>query len=135
MKRESSWWWPIAAYVVAVLWLVVVNVKNLSPAFQPDGEHYTFLVQLDSTVHFMTALALSSVGASVLGRRRTLGIMIAIILLWELFEWVYQPMLARAPVTSYLWYYSDTMDDIAMGIAGTLTGVFFGTEALNGSEA
>ena len=132
----QSNWWPVAAYLVAVLWLVTINIKLLLLRAGWTGDQYLLLAQLDSTVHYMTALSLASVGAPVLGRKRTLGILVTLILLWELFEWVYQPAFSGDPlITSYSWYYADTMDDIAMGIAGTLTGVFFGTEALNGSEA
>lgn len=119
-------WWPVIAYLTVFVWLVFTNIGNLFPDLKPSLsiDHYKFLSQLDSTAHLATALALSSILVQVSSRRWTLGILLVLIFTWEVFEFVTQPILAGEPVTERIEYYSDLLDDIALGIAGTLIGAY-----------
>lgn len=129
MSILRSNWWPVLALSVAFIWLVFINVGNLGPFgiyLNPPEEYYRFLEQLDSISHFMVAVAMASLFVQAMGRAKTLGVMLFLVFAWELWEILTQDYLAGEPVTQRVQYYSDLLDDIALGIAGLLVGAFFG---------
>lgn len=129
--------WPVAAYVTGFLWLVLVNVENvpLGLAVTDQAAYYGILGQFDALVHYTVALSLAATAAASLGRRAALGLVVALVLVWEIFEFFTQPFLANLPgITSTPTYLADTMEDIAVGLAGALTGAFFGAEPLSTSD-
>ena len=90
------------------------------------------LAQLDSVVHFTTALALSAAFTQVRGARWTVPRLLAIVLLWEAIEafvmGYISPRIFSQPSREGLLdlvYLYDTLDDIALGVAGTLVGAYF----------
>jgi hypothetical protein len=115
---------------------VLINVGNLPLGVSPSADYYLFMSQLDSIVHFMKALAISCVLVQIWPQRRTLGLLLFLIFAWEVFEFFTQDYLAREPVTQRIQYYSDMLDDIALGTAGALIGVYFASdEPLNTAKA
>jgi hypothetical protein len=135
-------WWPIAAFLVMALWLVTVNHTLIGLDFHFTPEHYAALAQLDSTVHFAVALALTATFTQVYGWRWTLPRMILIMVAWEILEAVSlafgdpnmfaQP--GRLGLSDSLYYAFDTADDLALGFAGAAVGSFFGAEPLNTAD-
>jgi hypothetical protein len=93
-----------------------------------------FLSQFDGLAHYMTTLALATIGAEWLGRRKTLLIVLSLIVAWEVFEAVFQPLISLVVLDTRYW--ADTADDLAIGVAGALTGVYFGSDQpLNSAKA
>lgn len=134
-KVLESNWWPVAAYFVMLSWLVVVNhVHIFDLNFNFTAEHYAALAQLDSTVHFAATLALSAAFTQVYGRRWTIPRLLILILAWEVFE-VY----ALTSISSSLFtqpgrfgvdllYLMDTLDDLLLGLSGTILGAYLTKE-------
>lgn len=122
--------WPVTAYATGLAWLLLVNVDNLPFGVHPaDPAYYGFLGQFDALVHYMVALSLAVVVVEIWGRRAAIGLLAALILAWEIFEFFTQPFLSNLPgITSTPTYFADTMEDVAIGLAGALTGVYFGVE-------
>lgn len=127
--------WPILAYAACAAWLVVINLNVITRSFgYPPGtapfvlttEGAWFLTQFDGLAHYTTTLALATIGAEWLGRRKTLAIVLSLIVVWEVFEAIFQPLIGI--VVLDLGYWADTADDLAIGVAGMLTGVFFGDD-------
>ena len=127
----TSNWWPVAAYLTMALWLIMVNINNLPVGYRGSEQYFRTLSQLDGIAHFTVALSLTSVGVSVLGCRRTFGIMMALVLTWEAFEVLTQPLLAGPSLRLDSVYLVDMLDDITIGLAGALIGVYFGAEPSN----
>ena len=134
MNILRSNWWPVVTYFTMVAWLLTINRQLFGDPVMPIDYYYNdILIQFDGLVHYATALALASTGTLVLGRHRTLQIMLALIVLWEVFEIIVLPVTGTPFDHRYV---GDTFDDIAMGIAGILMGVYFGgDEPLNSAEA
>ena len=135
--------WPIAAYLVMALWLVVVNHTLIGLDFHFTSVQYAALAQLDSLVHFTVSLALTATFTQVYGWRWTLPKMILIMVAWEIAEVVSLAFLdsnmfaqpGRLGLSDPLYYAFDTADDLALGFAGGAVGAFFGAaEPLNSAE-
>jgi len=138
----ASNWWLVAAYLTMVLWLVVINHRNIGLDFGFGPTDFAALSQLDSVAHFTVALSLAAAFTQVRGRWWTLPKLLAVIVLWEAFE-VYallafgKPDLFAMPDRRGLVdlvYLFDTLDDIALGTAGALVGCFLGAEGSNTPE-
>jgi len=132
----------VLAYLVAALWLVVVNSTLLGLDFDLNPTDYAALAQLDSLVHFTVALALTATFTQVYGWRWTFPKMVLIVVLWEILEvgsilFVDSNMFAQPGRAGLLdlYYAFDTADDLALGFAGAAVGSFFGAEPLNTAEA
>lgn len=124
--------WPVAAYAVMALWLVVINHTHLGLDFHFTAETFSALSQLDSVVHFTTALALAAAFSQVRGARWTVPRLLALVLVWEAAEALVvgyvSPRVFSQPGRLGLLdlvYLFDTLDDIALGVAGTLVGAYF----------
>jgi len=141
-KIMRSNWWPIFSYLVMILWLITVNHTLIGLDFHFGPEQYAALAQLDGLVHFTTALALTATFTQVYGWRWTLPKMILIMVAWEILEVVslvfVDPNMFAQPgrlgLSDPLYYAFDTADDLALGLAGSVVGAFFGAEPLNSAE-
>lgn len=134
-------WWPIACYLTMIFWLVAINHHHIGLDFHFTAEHFYALSQLDAIAHFSVALSLAATFTPVFGKRWTLARLIAIVIAWELFEMfvlaTLRPNIFSQPGRVGLLdlvYAFDTLDDIALGVAGSLVGVFYG-EASNSPSA
>lgn len=141
MRFLRSNLWPVVAYAVCALWLVVINHTHLGLDFHFTAEHFSALSQLDSIVHFTTALALATAFSRVRGPRWTVPRLITLVLLWEIAEafvvGYVSPRIFSQPLRSGLLdlvYLFDTLDDIALGVAGALVGAYW-TKPLNRAGA
>ena len=139
-KFMRSNWWPIAAYLVMLLWLVVVNHRHIGLDFGLTKEHYAALAQLDSVAHFTAALSLATTFTMVYGPKWTLPKLLVTILAWEIFEALALTFMAPnlfaqpgRPCLVDLVYLCDTLDDIALGVAAAFLGCHF-TEPLNSTS-
>ena len=141
-KIMRSNWWPVFAYLSMILWLITVNHTLIGLDFHFTSVQYAALAQLDSLVHFTTALALTVTFTQVYGWRWTLPKMIVIMVIWEIFEAVslgfMDPNMFAQPgrlgISDPLYYAFDTADDLALGLAGSVVGAFYGAEPLNSAE-
>jgi hypothetical protein len=125
-----SWLWPVMAYLTAVFWLLAVNIGNLPFGIRMTEEYFETLSEFDALAHYMTTLSLAVVGVQVLGRRLTVRILLSAIFLWEIFEFFTMPFLADKPgITTTGMYYADTLEDLAIGIAGIITGAYLNGDA------
>ena len=131
----KSNYWPIAAYLTMLFWLVVINHGHLGLNFNFTPEHYAALSQLDSIAHFTVTLSIGATFAAVYGWRWTLPKLIFVMVVWEILEMVTITFLAPGIFAQHgragridLFYVFDTMDDLAVGLAGALIGVFFNRE-------
>ena len=129
MKMMRSNLWPVFAYLTAIIWLIMVGINKLGGHAPP--EYFQALSQLDSTAHFMVVLSISSIGVQVLGKRKTFALVIGLIVVWEIFEVFTQPLLAGPSLRFDATYLMDTMDDLVMGLAGMLVGVYLEAKPLN----
>mgnify|MGYP001575767798 FL=1 len=135
--------WPVAAYLTMALWFIVVNQHHIGLNFNTTSEQFYALAQLDAVAHFSVALSLAATFTPVFGKKWTLGRLIIIVIGWELVEMlvlsVFRPNIFSQPGRLGLLdlvYFYDTLDDIALGIAGTLAGVYHhGTEPSNTPSA
>lgn len=116
----SSNLWPVAAYGVMAFWVVSSHFMSY--------ESWLLLLPLNAVAHYTVTMSLAIVGTEWLGRRRTLLIVSVLIVTWEVFELWWFGMLLQNTLTdtSRFDYVSDTLDDIALGLAGLLTGAYFG---------
>lgn len=129
--------WPVVAYAAMILWFVVIGHMHLGLNFHFTADQFYALSQLDAIVHFAVALSLAATFTPVFGKKLALTQLIIVIIAWELFEMLVlsaiRPNLFSQPGRPGLLdfvYVSDTLDDIALGTAGALIGVYFG-EASN----
>lgn len=130
---------PVLAYLVGIVWLLAINIVNVARGLGfeigPGEDYFYVLSQFDAIVHYMVALSLAVVGRTVLGPRRTVVILLVVILLWEVFEVMTMDAFTRLPgITTTGAYYADTLKDLALGVAGVLTGAFLGGKASNTTE-
>ncbi len=140
-KIVQSNLWPIVCYLTMIFWLVVINHHHIGLNFGFTAEQYYALSQLDSIAHFSVALSLAATFTPVFGKRWTLAPLIVVIFAWELLEGLvlstFRPDIfsqpGRAGLVDLVYVY-DTLDDIALGIAGALIGVY-GTEPSNTPSA
>lgn len=133
--------WPVVCYLTMAFWLIVINHHHIGLDFHFTGEHFYALAQLDAIAHFSVALSLAATFTPVFGKKWTLARLIVVVIAWELLEMlvlsVIQPRIFSQPGRLGLLdlvYAFDTLDDIALGVAGALIGVFYG-EASNTPEA
>src|SRR3990167_7336118 len=85
-KIVRSNWWPIAAYLTMIFWLITVNHTLIGLDFRFTPVQYAALAQLDGLGHFTTALALTTAFTQVYGWRWTRPKMIVIMGIWEIAE-------------------------------------------------
>ncbi len=142
VKIFRSNWWPVLAYLVMVLWLIVINQGNLHLNLNLTAEHYAALSQLDSVAHFTVALAVGAAFSQVYGRRWTFVRLAVVIFVWEVMEMFVLTQLAPdifsmpgRPGIVDLIYIFDTLDDIALGLAGALVGCYLNGKPSNTASA
>lgn len=117
--------WPVLAYLSMGVWLAISPLLSM--------ETWKLLLPLNAVAHYIVALSLATVGAEMMRRSRVIGLVLFLIFAWEVFEvWWFGTLLVK-PLTLAHW--TDTGSDIVLGIAGMLTGVYFGNEPLNTAKA
>ena len=134
----KSNWWPVFAYGVMATWLVVINHTHLGLDFNFTAEHFYALSQLDAIAHFTVALSVAAAFTPVTGRKWTLTRLLLLVVVWEISE-IFVLAAIRPDMFSQpgrrglvdLLYVYDTLDDIALGTAGALLGVYLSPEASN----
>jgi len=123
MKLMHSRLWPVVAYAVMGLWLILVNAENLGFSVTKPG-FYGILAEFDSVAHFSVALSLAVVSREMVGRSRTIQWMLVLFVGWEVFEVLSMPSLAATTLDQVgPVYYFDTLQDVAMGVFGLLVGI------------
>lgn len=123
---SSIWrsrWWPIATYIVMAFWLFVVNHSVIGWTINADT---SVLVQLDGLAHFSAAMALATTYVYYVSRKSVVIWLLGVSVIWEILEVLTRPLFAGVPVVLDMTYAIDTMEDLALDIAGILVGVHFG---------
>ena len=134
--------WPIAAYLTMIFWFIVINHTHIGLNFNFTPEQFYALSQLDAIAHFSVALSLAATFTPVFGKRWTLVRLIVVVFAWELMEMLVLAVIrpdtfsqpGRLGLLDLVYVY-DTLDDIALGIAGALIGGFYGNEPSNTPSA
>ena len=134
----KSNWWPVFAYGVMATWLFVINHTHLGLDFNFTADDFAALSQLDAIAHFTVALSVAAAFTPVTGRKWTLTRLLLLVVVWEIAE-IFVLAAIRPDMFSQpgrrglvdLVYVYDTLDDIALGTAGALLGVYLSPEASN----
>ena len=137
-KILESNYWPVLAYMSMATWLIVINHKNLGLDFHFTADDFTALSQLDAIAHFTVALSVAAAFTPVTGRKWTLTRLLLLVVVWEIAE-IFVLAAIRPDMFSQpgrrglvdLVYVYDTLDDIALGTAGAILGVYLSPEASN----
>ena len=121
--------WPVAAYMACAVWLL--------SSFLMDHPTWLKLVPLNGLVHYTVTLSFSVVGSEWMGRRKTMALVLGLMVGWELFElWWFGTLLGnRLEDTRVFEYWVDMSSDFALGSAGMLTGAYLADEGSNTSDA
>ena len=122
---------PVLAYTVMAFWLFVINHQHFGLDFHFTATDFAALAQLDAIAHFTVALSVAAVFTPVTGRKWTLTRLLILVVAWEIDE-ILVLVLIRPDMFSQpgrrglfdLVYVYDTLDDIALGTAGALMGVY-----------
>jgi len=107
------------------LWLAISPLMSI--------ETWRLLLPLNAVAHYVVTLSLATIGAEVMRRSRVIGLVLFLVFAWEVFEvWWFGTLLGHSLTLAY---WTDTGSDIVLGLAGTLTGAYFGSQPLNTAKA
>lgn len=113
----TSWLWPVLAFGVMGIWLVITTAILLGQ-YNP-GFPYEFLAALNGVAHYATLLSLTAVAIEVMKPRKAIVFVIWLIFAWEMFEWISFPLWSSS--LDYMDHLADTLADIAMSLFGIFT--------------